>query len=487
MTGGPSRRVLTLLALGFAVPVAHPLLIPLVGVPSHLLWWVHVLPVAFFTYRFGRWGALGTILFSTALVLVGERTFGAGYWAAAPWETAGSLAAALAFTNLLVGAFALYARTMTARYQLLFGGVTVGVIRTDARGRIRDANARAREILALPSARLVGRRLQALVESPSLRSMGDLADRGGWTGRVELASDGKIPKRTLHAFVLAVQNPGRQGYQVILADRSVEVLREQELQRKSKLASLGEALAGVAHELKNPLTTIIGQAQLGLMGETSPDETDEILEIVDQQADRMKNLVDELLGFSRADDGSSRTAIHTLLSRIVRVQAIALRNDMELRTRLEYQGEVWASPTKVEQIALNLISNAADAIREGDGGAITVACRDDGDWVEVEVSDDGPGIPEEVLSRVFRPFVTTKPQGEGTGLGLAISRRLASSMGGKLTARNRDEGGASFVLRLRRQRPDTADAPHVSPDPAESPPSDSAVGVPALPGDRHSG
>jgi len=106
-----------LLLIAFVLPAAHPTLLPTVGAPSHLLWWIHVLPVAFLTYRLGDRGAFATILASTVALVAGERTFGTGYWEPAPWETVIALAVALTFTNLLVAGFAQFARRAESRLQ----------------------------------------------------------------------------------------------------------------------------------------------------------------------------------------------------------------------------------------------------------------------------------------------------------------------------------------------------------------------------------
>lgn len=177
----------------------------------------------------------------------------------------------------------------------------------------------------------------------------------------------------------------------------------------------------------------------------------------------MRELVSELLGFSRDDGTRSSTEIHELLGRILRVQEMAVGRAVTLEEAIEWEGTVTVGPTKVEQIVLNLITNAAQALGP-EGGTVTVACRKRDEWVEVEVLDDGPGIDEAILPTIFQPFVTTKPEGSGTGLGLAISRRLAISMGGTLEARNRPDGGAAFRLRLPVDRVGAGEADSEPPD-----------------------
>ena len=435
-----------LAALLLLVPLLHPLLIPVVGVPSHLLWFVHVLPVALLTYLHGRRVGAVAVAISAGLVLAGERVFGAGYFEPATWETALSLAVSVTFTNVLLAGFAFYARKLTGRYQLLFDGSTTGIIRTDAAGRIRAANPKAAELLRVPSSDLTGRPLVDVLGIPEVREIEDLEELGGWTGPVELESEG--PDRVAHLFVTALRSETETntGYQVLLVDRSTEVMQQQEMERTVRLATLGEALAGVAHEIKNPLTAIRGFAEMGESTALPPEEARETFGTINEQAARMSELVQELLGYSRPRSGDERTAIHELVPSITRVQRIALGKEVSLVDRIEWEGTVAASAGKVEQILQNLISNAADA---ADGPVtITVSVLDRGDAVAVEVADDGPGVPEDLLDTVFQPFFTTKPEGEGTGLGLAISRRLAVAMGGGLEVRNLRPRGAAFTLTL---------------------------------------
>ena len=447
----------------FLVPLLHPLLMPLVGVPSHLLWWVHVLPVALFTFWFGQRAAVVAMLASAGLVAVGEMVLGGGYGVPASTETVVALTAALTLTNLLVVAFAVHARRVSHEYRLLFDNVGMGVLRLDAEGRIAGLNPAAREMLAPPTAAPPeGRLLSDVLCTGGALTAGELESRGGWTGQIEVQSE--TGPRTMHA-VLALARDLDGHAQVLIADRSTEVMHEQEIERQAKLASLGEALAGVAHELNNPLTAILAHAQLGAMQEDEED-SGELFEVIEHESVRMRDIVGELLGFSRRSETEECANLDHVLDRMVRVQRIALGKMVRIDTDLDWPHPVHASGLKIEQILLNLMSNAAYAVRSSRGGSISVSSRREGSFIEVEVRDEGTGIAPEILDRLFEPFATTKPEGEGTGLGLAISRRLARGWGGDLTARNVEPRGAAFTLRLRTPAAE-ADAPGLEPLPEQ--------------------
>jgi two-component system NtrC family sensor kinase len=138
-----------------------------------------------------------------------------------------------------------------------------------------------------------------------------------------------------------------------------------------------------------------------------------------------------------------------------------VRADLGRRARLELELDelppVEGNAARLSQVFLNLMINATQALpaRPLEENLVRVTARVDGDQVQIEVRDNGPGIPEGILSRIFEPFFTTKPTGVGTGLGLAVSRTLVDAMGGRLEARNLAEGGAAFVVILPVARPES--------------------------------
>jgi signal transduction histidine kinase len=430
-----------------AAPALHPLLLPIVGVPSHLLWWVHVLPVALVTFRGGRRAAVAVVAVSLSVVSLGELTFGAGYGTPATTETVVALSVALTATNLLVAAFALYAREVSGRYRLLFDRVRVAIFQVGARGRITGMNPAA---LALVGATdddwHVGRPITGVLCPKGLESVDHLDRLGAWTGQLEVEAPSGT--KVIHALVASTVDPDTGRRQIIVGDRSVEVLQEQEIDRQAKLAALGEALAGVAHELNNPLGSIMAFAELGSLDAPEGSEVQESFGTIQHEARRMRSIVGELLGFSRRSDERPHTELGAVVRKMLRVQRIALGKSVPIEEDITFEGVVAGAESKIQQVLLNLISNAAFAVGAGNGGRITVSVTERDGSAEVEVRDDGPGIDPVIADQLFEPFTTTKPEGEGTGLGLAISRRLARSWGGDLTLQNVEPHGAAFTLTL---------------------------------------
>lgn len=426
------------------VPAVHPLLIPAIGAPSHLLWWLQVLPVALTAFRYGKRGAMGVVGISLGLVVLGERTFGAGYGIPATWETTWSLTAALLGTHLLVAGFALYARATARRYQLLFDNAQSAILRTDARGRVIAANPASLNLFDCRREDLEGSTLDEVPWLEHLPSPEELS-LGGWSGTITVGGPGE--ETTIHVTVAASGGEDPAGHQILLVDRTEDVLRDREMERQGRLAALGATLSGVAHEMKNPLQVIAAYSQLALEPDSSPTEMQEAMVTIRGQSERMNDLVRELLGFSRTDEERSSVRLDELIRGVLRMQRVARGRTVRFEERLRWDGEVQVSAAKIEQILVNLVSNAVDAAPRGRGVVEVELTNEAGDAV-VTVADNGPGVDPELADRIFEPFVSTKSKGEGTGLGLAICRRLVTSMGGDLSVANRTDAGAAFTLRI---------------------------------------
>jgi signal transduction histidine kinase len=224
-----------------------------------------------------------------------------------------------------------------------------------------------------------------------------------------------------------------------------------ELVHAEKLSAVGELASGVAHEINNPLTTILGQAQLLLGRSDVPMPVRERVEMMADEASRAARIVQNLLLFARHYPPERRPcAISDQVERVLTLKTYQLERDkIKVVTEFAPCPPVWADENKIQQVLLNLVQNAHQALvrRTGDR-VLTIRVRPRGPRVVVEVIDNGPGIPTEALPRIFDPFFTTKPPGEGSGLGLSVSYGIVGQHGGRLYAENRPEGGAAFVLEL---------------------------------------
>lgn len=250
--------------------------------------------------------------------------------------------------------------------------------------------------------------------------------------------------------------------------KTAEIMKAHEqLINAEKLASLGRMAAGVAHELNSPLTGIVTFAHLMLKRLPPENKQDrEDLEIIIEQANRCSKIIKGLLGFSRkATAERVEININTLLdSTIAMVRNQAKFHNIKFVLNFdESLPMIHVDPNQMQQVFLNLLINAADAMNER--GQITIATRTVGEseetpwfkmghphegkkYIEIEFTDTGPGIPEEYMGKIFEPFFTTKPVGKGTGLGLAVSYGIIKRHGGNITVRSEPGKGASFFIRL---------------------------------------
>jgi signal transduction histidine kinase len=248
---------------------------------------------------------------------------------------------------------------------------------------------------------------------------------------------------------------GDRVVEMSLRDVTRERALERQLAISERLSSLGLLTAGVAHEINNPLEGIGNYLSL-LERADEPERRARYLEQVRHGFDRIRDLVRDLLSFARPGVGRGEADVAQVIARVAKL--VRYSKDfgqvelsvVGLREPLVVAGD----EGRLEQVLLNLLINGATAMGGRGRIAITVAKRERGPRgepaLEIAVEDQGPGIPEEHLSRIFDPFFTTT---QGTGLGLAISYGIVQAHGGTLSASNRPEGGARFVLELPLGRP----------------------------------
>jgi PAS domain S-box-containing protein len=251
---------------------------------------------------------------------------------------------------------------------------------------------------------------------------------------------------------------------VVISGRDVTELKrlEEQLIQAEKLAAMGQMLAGVAHELNNPLTAILGVTELLRDGEGVQENTKRQLELTHRQARRAARIVQNLLEFSRpAAPQKKALDVNTLIERTLQLQDHSLRRN---NVHVDFQPQpdlpaVIGDANQLIQVFLNLISNAEHAIREvRETGRIQIRIGRIGGHISVTVQDDGVGVAQEALPKLFDPFYTTKRPGGGTGLGLSICMSIVREHGGSIDVETLPAGGSAFTVYLPVAPPELSDA-----------------------------
>ena len=225
----------------------------------------------------------------------------------------------------------------------------------------------------------------------------------------------------------------------------------EQLKQSEKLAALGELVAGVAHELNNPLAGISAFAQLLLEEEELTDDQRESARLIKREADRAVSVIRDLLLFSRKTGPSTGPIdLNELVQLTLRLRAYSLRSSgVVVETHLDPAlPELAGDDQKLQQVILNLIVNAEYAMRRATTKRLVIRTAHEGDVVVAEISDTGAGMSEETLKRIFEPFFTTKPAGEGTGLGLSVSYGIIEAHNGTLTVDSALGRGTTFRIVL---------------------------------------
>jgi len=235
------------------------------------------------------------------------------------------------------------------------------------------------------------------------------------------------------------------------AQERLDIVKAQ-LVHSEKLSAIGQLLAGVVHEINNPLSGIVGYSELLLMGQASPEKIRKYITNIQQCAQLCQNIVQKLLTFSRKEEPKRvhvqiRDILESTLELVQHeikkssVQVVKQFADNMPRTSADYY--------QVQQVFLNIITNAVQAMQEQDRpGTLTVKSEFDDRFIRINFIDTGPGIPKENLHDIFEPFFTTKAEGKGTGLGLCVCYEIIQEHGGDLYVSSEPGSGSCFVVEI---------------------------------------
>jgi len=265
-----------------------------------------------------------------------------------------------------------------------------------------------------------------------------------------LRKDGTIVYADINTVNITVD--GRKCNAGFFRDITERKQAEQQALVNAKLASVGELVAGVAHEINNPLTGIIGYAQLLADRQDVPQSVKEDLQKIYEESQRTVRIVQNLLRFARQyKPEKSLVDINELVGRTLELEAYKMRtSNVELSTKLAADIPLMlADYNQLQQVILNIITNAQQAITETRRkGKIAVTTEVVEDYVRVSIADNGPGISADNITKIFDPFFTTKPAGSGSGLGLSVCHGIITEHGGNIYPESTPGKGTTFIIEL---------------------------------------
>jgi two-component system nitrogen regulation sensor histidine kinase GlnL len=344
--------------------------------------------------------------------------------------------------------------------QTILDAVLDGVVVIDSEGRVELVNAEACRILESSAAHAQG----AVVETLAGRDhpIAQMSRRVLERGRPSIADEVPIERRfteNLVADLAVAPLPESEGggAVLVLRDRTIQNSLREAVDQREKLASYGHIAAGIAHEVKNPLSGIRGAAEL-LEGRAEDERARRTAGLIVREVDRISSLVDELMVFAKGEALDPRPVnLHRILDEVIELLAVdPLADGVEIERVYDPSiPEFLADPDRLAQVFLNLGRNALQALSQ-EGGHMTLQTRVAVDYklttrdgrrlpaVVIELHDDGPGISSEDLERLATPFFTTKA--DGTGLGLAVSRHWISEHDGTLDVKS--ELGQGTTVRV---------------------------------------
>ncbi|HKQ72425.1 MAG TPA: ATP-binding protein [Blastocatellia bacterium] len=335
--------------------------------------------------------------------------------------------------------------------------INVGVMVVNLHGRITNWNGALEQIYGLKREQVIGHRITEVFQSEMLRALRDLMERSEWQQgepvnvykfRARSADDREL---TLNISLAALQSKTAEveGSLIAIEDVTERVSLEEQLQQSDKLSSIGLLAAGVAHEVNTPLAGISSYSQMLMQQIPESDPRHQLLEKIHRQTSRASSIVNNLLNFSRVGDARyAPVDLNRVIDDTIQLLESQLRNT-EIEIVRRYADDLplaLCDAPKLQQVLMNLILNARDAMPSG--GTLDISTEAHEDSVAVNIRDTGLGIAPEHLSKIYDPFFTTKQIGKGTGLGLAVSYGIIRDHGGHINVESKLGEGTRFQIIL---------------------------------------
>ena len=343
------------------------------------------------------------------------------------------------------------------KYLNLYDFAPTGYFTLDRNSLIVDVNLAGSELLGSEKHRLIGAQFTSSISPDSqdafyfhYREVLKTGSKGNCELKM-LKADGT----PFHAQLISMSVPEKNGNISQCRTAVIDITERKNMQAQlmvqDRLASIGQLVSGVAHELNNPLTGVIGFSELLLKREL-PDDIKKDLKIINDEAQRTARIVKNLLTFARKQpQGKQPMDINESIQTVLELRAHEQKvSNIKVNTRLAPDlPQIMGNSSQLQQVFFNIVINAEFFMSEAhERGTMTITTERIGDSVRASLADDGPGISKESMSRLFSPFFTTKEVGQGTGLGLSICHGIITEHGGRIYAESELGKGATFIIEL---------------------------------------
>ncbi|MGA8848359.1 MAG: PAS domain S-box protein [Dehalococcoidia bacterium] len=349
-------------------------------------------------------------------------------------------------------------RESEERYRAILERMEDSYFEVDLGGHLTFVNSAACRQLGYSGEELLGMSYKGFTDEGHIKSVFRIYNEIYRTGVPNKGFPWKIIRKDgSPGFIDASVAPLRNGKGEIIGfsgvgrDITERKKIEDQLILTDRLASIGQLAAGIAHELNNPLTAVIGFSDL-LLGKDLPADAKEDLKTINQESKRATNIVKGLLAFAREQrTGKLLVDINSIIQGVLQLRSYEQRvSNIEVATRFDPAApQVMGNGAQLQQVFINIIINAEQAMLEAHRkGKLTIVTERVGDIVRASFTDDGPGISPDNMKQLFTPFFTTREVGKGTGLGLSICHGIVTEHGGKVYAESELGEGATFVVEL---------------------------------------